>query len=403
MTQEGDVDRGGRIHWRLLMVGILAQALSAYDDVIRSPLLPAIARDLGLAFTESSWFLITGQAAATLTAFGLVRMLRRAGERQVIFGLLAVALVTAATAPLVHRIHGLLALGMGLGVVAAGFGTMASLIAVDASPPSLEGRTLAGLHSIFGVGSMIASGGVAVGLGLGLRWSTFIAASLPIIGLLLAFGYFYLPRRPHLEPDQQLADAAAINREPLNRTQLFLIGLFAVYVAGEVTASSWMTTYLNRELGVTIERAAGILGAYYLVLTLTRLACAALLKPAAQKPILVAALVAPIVALLVARATGVGEVLALVGALGPFFPVMVGCYRRWYPKAWRDMTVWSIFAMNIALVIMNGLLGWVADRHGIAIAYWIPVLLIGIALAGLLSFLAMPTAAGKALQQQPAT
>lgn len=352
------------VSWSFVLAGFGSLLVSAYYDNIRGPLIPEVARVLGLSFAQSGWFLAICSASGTLAALGLMRALNRWSERTVIVALSALALTAALSAVGVSGFASLAVLAVLIGATISTLGSMANVLLVEGVPPERSGRFLSALHAMFGIGSMIATTAVGVASARGFSWSTLYLAGIPAV---LILGMFAAARLGRGRPK----GALTIQSEMPTKAHGLVIATFAVYVAGEVTAAAWMTSYLVGARGLTTANAAPYLTAFYFTMTVTRVLCAFVVTPAREAWLLRAALVLPIASF---GAAFLGHLwaLALVGLLGPFFPVFLGRASRAFPDTWRSLTLWTIVGMNIMLGIFNVTLGDLADRVGIAQAYLLP-------------------------------
>jgi fucose permease len=148
---------------------------------------------------------------------------------------------------------------------------------------------------------------------------------------------------------------------------LLAIAVAATYVAGELAATNWMTTYLVKTRGMRIDAASDYLTGFFLIMMLARLACTLVATPARERFLLIASLVAP-AALLVVGLVGPPSTLwalSLAALVGPFYPVFLARFSRRFPDTWRTLWIWAVAAMNVTIGTMNFALGWVAETVSI--------------------------------------
>lgn len=335
---------------------------------MRGPLLPVLAKSLGLSFSESGWFLAASYGAAALSVLCLMHALNVWSERAVVVGLTICGVATAVFATAVTGFVSLMLLAVLLGATVSSLGTMANVLIVEGTPPERVSRYMAAMHSMFGFGAMVATTVVGVGVARGLPWTWFFWAAVPVFVGLLVFALQRLGRQAH-------HGAATVQSTRLTRPQLLVIVTFCLYVAGEVTTTVWMTSYLVKTRGFSVSEATPYVTACFLIMTLSRVACAFVMTPSRETWTLRLALLLPIVALLCGH-LGLSPALALAGVYGPFFPVFLSRAGRAFPETWRSLTIWIMVLMNVLLGVCNLSLGALADGLGIEAAYLLPIALL---------------------------
>lgn len=356
-----------------MLAGYACLLLCAYYDNIRGPLLPKVADELGLSFSQTGWFMATGYAAATFTSYGLIGTLNAWSERRVILAVSAMAIACGILAPFVTGFPTLLGLGALVGGTITVFGTMSNVFVIEGAPPKIQGKLLSGLHAMFGFGSMGASSAAGFAFKHQWHWSLLFAGAIPLYLTFAIVAGTRIPERPKgRERTRQTGELTGL--------QKLCVGLFAIYVAGEVTTAIWLPTYLVEACGVAVENAPAYLTGYFLALTAARLLCFAFITPRSEKIVLVLSLAVPLAAHALGRA-GMLWAFALMGLYGPFFPVLLARISRTFPDKWRAVTIWSIVAMNVLIGIGNVGLGSLADWLGISGAFYLPPACIAIGLA----------------------
>ena len=349
------------ILWSFISAGFLSLLASSYFDIVRGPLMPAVAAELGLDFNQSGWFLATGTVTATAMTLLMIVALNRWSERTVTACICLGGLAVGVLAPFVSSFALLLGLAAILGMTVSTLGTMSNILLVEGAPKDLRGRFLAGMHTMYGVGSMSAASVVGIGLGKGFHWSTLYTIAVPVYLFLLIFVLLKLKRQGTPGP-------TTVQSWRLDPAQALVVVCFTLYVAGEVTTSMWMTTFLVQTRGLTISEATPYLTAYFLALTISRLACAFIVPVEKEQLVVRAALAVSIVAFLCA-ATGPSWAFGLVGLFGPFFPLFLARASRRFPEKWRSITIWSVVVFNMGIGVANLILGQLADQFGIGRAF----------------------------------
>jgi hypothetical protein len=103
------------------------------------------------------------------------------------------------------------------------------------------------------------------------------------------------------------------------------------------------------------------------------------ISPARERPVLVLALLAPILAFFLGY-LGFPAAFPVMGCCGAFFPVFLARISRQFRAQWRTVTTWSMTAMNVLIGFAEIALGQLADRAGLRVAFLIPPAMWGVTL-----------------------
>ena len=350
--------------WSFVAAGFAALLASAHYDIIRSPLLPKVLRELHLEFGDGGWFYAASNAAATVATGLMIGALNRWTERAITLVIAVICLAGAAWATAVTDFAGLIVLALTTGGAVSGLGALANVLVIEGTPAHRQGRMLAGLHSVYGLGSMSAASIVGLAMTRGVAWSSLYLVGTPLLALLVAIAVWAMGGR-HLRRNARVEPVA------LTGLQILAVVLFAVYVVGEVTASMWLPSYLVAVTHISEAAGAVALTRYFGVLTATRILCFLFITPAREKPVLLAALAIPIAAFAIGYG-GHPAAFPAMGVFGAFFPVYLARISRRFQAQWRSVTVWAMTAVNVFVGLAELGLGQLADRAGLKIAFLIP-------------------------------
>ena len=257
-------------------------------------------------------------------------------------------------------------------------GSLANILILSGTPLVSQGRMLAALHTMYGIGAAFASWSVGYSISHGIRWWILFTGCLPLFLMLY-------PLAANRKVEKDLDEKKSRFQSPrLFGFQFLAMLVFCLYVAGEVTTSMWMTSWLMNTQSLSIESATTILSSYFGVLLVARFLCAVFMTPKLEKVVLLVSLaLPPSILFLVLREMIDPWFLLAIGLYGPFFPVFLARVSRSSPTNWRSMTIWTIVAMNFLLALGHLFLGKLADNFGIGIAYFLPVAALSLAFVAL--------------------
>ena len=236
-------------------------------------------------------------------------------------------------------------------------GSLANILILSGTPLVSQGRMLAALHTMYGIGAAFASWSVGYSISHGIRWWMLFTGCLPLFLMLY-------PLAANRKVEKDLDEKKSRFQSPrLFGFQFLAMLVFCLYVAGEVTTSMWMTSWLMNTQSLSIESATTILSSYFGVLLVARFLCAVFMTPKLEKVVLLVSLaLPPSILFLVLREMIDPWFLLAIGLYGPFFPIV---------------------AMNFLLALGHLFLGKLADNFGIGIAYFLPVAALSLAFVAL--------------------
>jgi fucose permease len=355
------------IHWRLIALGFLFLVFSAYIDNLRGILLPVFSDVFSLSHQQNSTFLVLGNFASVLFTLSLLFLTRRLTDKTICIGLCVTGILTLIYAHWVTGFASLLILSILFGGLISLFGSMANLNVIRGSTLQDRAKFFCGLHTMYGLGSLCAPEVAKRLLAGGYSWSYTVLAILPLAVLLL-FGTFGMPR--HAIETKPVKKAGSIHK-----MQILILGIFAIYVAGEVMTSMWMASYLVESVHLTVVDAAPYLSGFFLIMAITRILCFFSMKPQLEIFILIFSLVGAIVFFGVGYSGSIWA-FPLVGLLGPFFPLFLARLGKTFPDSVRSLTLWILASNQLTQACFHFVVGGLADRLGIRTAYGLPFILL---------------------------
>ncbi len=363
-------------HLGYLVAAFSCLCLMGFADNLRGPLFPAILADLGLSDTQGG--LMFAASCAGSMAGGLLfrRLVRRFSSlRTVQMGLfMGAAGLWGIT--LSETVTTLLATSFIFGLAGGGLALSQNLMVEEGSPPIHRRQWLSGLHSIYGVASLVAPLVVNALSSRGAGWRAGIQLSAALIFALAILLAWVKPLPPRSAARPQGAD-----RPPgLLRRQLGIAFMVSFAVTAELVISTRLVQLLERD-GFPAHQAGWALSAFFGCLLLGRLGCS--LKPIrlSSRTLIVG--------------SGLGSLVLFAGGLyfqplllplvaltlGPFFPITVDMVADEFGAHLEDTLGLMVVVVSLVLAGAHFLLGVWSDAVTLKQAFWLGPIALTLALA----------------------
>lgn len=242
------------------VVGLLAllNLVNYIDRYVLAAILPRVKEELGLTDTQSGW-LQTAFLVGYLVASPAFAVLARKVSRRALLatGIFVFGAATVASGYAQSFVAMLVARAV-VGVGEASYAALAPTFIEENVAPESRGRALAAFY-------VMAPVGAAVGFVLGAQiernfgWrSSFFMTGIPAVALALTSLTLPEPERPAHETASALDDMRALLALPVYRLNALAYTAFTFAIGG---FSYWAPTFVARELGLSMAKAAGGFGA----------------------------------------------------------------------------------------------------------------------------------------------
>lgn len=368
-----------KIHFGFLFAGLATLVSASFQDNIRGPLLPVLCEQLGLPFSYGGLFLTIGNIAAVISTLAMGRALLRYSEKKVTIYICIFSAFSGIAAPFVDSLTGLLLLGLVLGASVALMGSICNILTLKGSPVHLRGRLLSIQQVMYGVGSFLGPMSFAWFYTAEYPWWTsisIVSALNVLIGLAVANVVPEEAPEPHEAKDKKSGFSWSI---------LVPIGLFSIYVSGEVITSMWMPTYFVEVSGFSKVEASKMTSYFFLVISGSRFLSFLFIRPHWERAVMVISMLTGIT-FIVLGLTVLPSALPFAGLLGPFFPLFMASVSHAYPKMWKSLTIWIFASIQSSLAVIHLCIGSLTDLIGIEKAFFLSPVLIAISFVMLLIF-----------------
>jgi fucose permease len=347
----------------LILLAYLSLVTLGLIDNIRGPFFPEVLADLGLNGTRGSAFFAVVSFFAFIGSMTSHIWVKRWSTLSV---LLTASLVFGLGFALVSRSHSFPALIASCMVFGLAFGTLnvtQNVLVCEGSTPRSRRQWLSGLHGAYGISALTAPLIATFLRGHGFSWrdSFLLLAAAPV--LMTLFGIWAKPPRP-LHEGKPLALARSDRRYCV-----LFCALMAMYLWGELSASTRLVLWLRAERGFSPSDADMLLAGFFLALLSGRLFFMFVHFPRLNNWLVLclsAFLGAGLYVLSLHASPWI--VVAAALAMAPFYPVVMDQASAVFGNKAPQAMSYIIGVGNLSLVVMHVTIGWLGDVMGVTAA-----------------------------------
>lgn len=372
----------------------LAYIAAGILSILPGPTLSLLAAHTGISLALAGWIFTCGGTGFALGAFAAGTMNKMLSSKAILMAGLLLMGTMGLAIPFIHSFPLLLLTifikGLGFGCVDVGVNILSALAFHDTL-----GASLNGLHSSFGIGSLVAPLLLSAALAAlhDFAWAYIVGsvAALACALLLMRQRPPVTPagaRVPQFEPGRyrevkRPASSKAASRSILWQVLLWLMVLeFFFYIAAEVGFSDWIVTAVNTSASIELALAAPTATAFWLGLTVSRLLGSQALKRAlfSEHQLLYLCITGGgVCGLLVAIFPGqlliAYSASALYGFfLGPIYPGLMTIATRWFVDNLNTISGVLLVCCGISGMIFPVMMGALIASAGVSWGMMIPPL-----------------------------
>lgn len=370
--------------WGYIVLAYFSLFALGLSDNIRGPLYPEILKAFQISDTQGAAFWgitsLLGFCGSFLVRF-LLRHWSRIQTLQFASALMSSALFGMAWAPNFSWLLICAAVfGLSLGLV----GVVQNVLVNLGSTQARRQQMLSGLHSTYGIASLLAPMTVAAMAAVFHSWrASFIAAGT--IAALVFVGSLFA-KNLHNTKAQTSARPLMTSHFFHHAGQTYVAFAMSLYVLVEILVASRLALYIRRDFAFDLTQSTYYVTLFFVCLLLGRLVFTFFHFRFATRTILSASLVASFIVIVIGI-SGYPLFLVLSGlTMAPFYPLCMA-YISEHFKATLDSAISTTLAMAyIMTVVMHGLVGYLTDLYGISKALWVGPAALVLAFAVLNSF-----------------
>ncbi len=364
------------LNWRLIIFGFAMLLLASFLDNLRGPLLPQITESLRIPYGQSSSLIFAGNIASVVATLALIWANKNFRSRTLAKVSLAIAVAACLLSLTVDSLASLMLFSIVLGSSVTIMGSLSNVYVIQGSPVHRRARILSGLHSLYGVGSVIAALAVAAQTRYQMPWhAIFMVALIFFSAMLVAIS------ATRSRSGTEAAESTSANEKShFALRDLFICLPLTLYVLGEVGCSTWLVTFVTQSRGFSETDASLLLSAFFAVMAVTRIVTFLAVGHGREWLWMRWSMTAAVVSFVLGITVN-PYFLPATGLFGPFFPLYVSHIRVAKPQNWQSMALISFAMIQGALACLHYSMGSFVDAIGAESAYWLPVSFLVIAWA----------------------
>lgn len=376
-----------RVQWGLIAAAYASLFALGIADNARGPLFPEILRDLTLGDAAGSWMFGVTSAGVIAGSVGLRPLLRHMSPRRLLqLSLVGLGLGLIGLGQSLSLVH-LLAASLLMGVALGGLALGQNLLVQEATPLALQRRAFSGLHSMYGVASLLAPLAVALSARAGLDWRQvllWLALPCAIVAVGTQFGRDGI-KDEKTSPDEVAPPAkeasspvgGPVESEPapvagVLRGRLWTIAaMTGCCVVAELLLSTRIPLLLRRD-GVPRETADLYLSAFFACLLAGRLVVTFVPFRGVGNRTLLAISTGASLALFALGVAVQPRLLPLVAlTLAPCFPVATALLAEEHPALMERGMSLLMAVTSLLLVIAHVGVGYLSEASTLRTALWL--------------------------------
>ncbi len=350
--------------WPFIFLSYASLFVFGLTDNIRGPLFPEILKQFAVSDSTGSMMFALSNISGLIASYGCRYLLRRydrltvvqGGALSLMLSMWGLAIATNFPTFLIFSFT----FGLSLGVI----GLVPNILVPLGSSPERKQRMLAGLHTMYGLASLLApllAASVEFFTG-SWRW-TFALASLTPLALLI---YTFHSSHKSLHTRSLVTDDEHRENKRRNlRPQLFLAIMLSLAVAAEIMISSRLALYMQRTWNLPMEASSIYVTYFFVCMMLGRLLFAIVHFKKSPRFLLSTSLILTGVCFF-SGLYGHPLFLALTGlTIAPFYPLTISWVSSEFPQDLDSAISYMMTTDSIMLIAMHLGIGRLTDLFGI--------------------------------------
>jgi len=352
--------------WPYIILSYFSLFVFGLCDNVRGPLFTEILKAFHLGDAQGAWFFALSSAAGFITSFFSRHLFRYFSKTLVIRGAtlsMMLSLWGLAWSPNFYFfLVFIFIFGLSMGLL----GLVPNILVNLGTPVKHRRQVLSGLHSMYGMASLLAPLFVAGIAWQGGNWrDAFRWVSLSPLSLLIYS--FFVPVQPLVEEKHPRTAGESVTRGfRLHAPQIFLAAMMSFYVMAEILISSRLALYMTRVRHFDFEMSSVYVTYFFVCLLAGRLFFSFVKFAAPLRRQLSFSLLLSISLML--AGIYINPLFFVIAGLSmaPFYPLTVALISEEFPRDLDSALSYLIGSDSLMLIVMHLLVGSLTDVYGIA-------------------------------------
>lgn len=350
--------------WPYIFLAYLSLFVFGITDNLRGPLFPEILKEFHVSDSMGSMMFALSNISGFVASYLARYLLRRFDRRKVLQSaalVMIAALMGLAFAPNFYFfLFSSFVFGLCLGII----GLIPNILVPMGSNQERKQQLLAGLHSMYGVASLLSPllAASVVSMTGNWRWA-FACVSIAPLTL-----FFYCMHSSHkkLHPKKTLEERSQkLAHNPHFKAQMYLALMVSFCVAAEIMVSSRLALFIRRTVVDDIEKASMYVSLFFIFMLAGRALFTLVKFKFSIRVLLTNALITSFISTLLGIYVH-PFFLSLVGfTVAPFYPLSIAWISNKFPHNLDTAVSYMIGTDSVMLVLMHLGMGYLTDVLGI--------------------------------------
>ncbi len=387
------------MNWTYIVFAFLSLFCLGLADNARGPIFPDLLLQFRLSDTMGALFFLVASGLSlvnnTVSRFWLKRWGAFLGLRVFLLVMALGLLLMGLSDRYLWLLCGASIFGVGMG----GVGISQNLLVAEGASEKYRRQAFSGMHSMYGLASLLAPAVVTALQGLGWGWQQ-VLMLLALVPFSLAVASAWVGRRQRnaresswtsesvtsngdASGSEKTATAQA-TRHLERKAIVWAAVVGSLYVGVELMVSTRLTLFARRDWGYSPEKANQLLGFFFTSLFLGRLIMALTRLSVRNRTLLVGSLMGTILFFVLGIFINPVYLALTGGTMSIFFPVLLSLIAEEFSLIQAEATRWLLTTNSLVLMGMHFVVGQLSDAFGLKLALSLGPLMLCLSLGVLL-------------------
>lgn len=372
--------------WPFILLSYASLFVFGISDNVRGPLFPEILKQFEVSDSVGSLMFALSACSTLIASYGSRKLLRRYDRLRVLrIGAISLTLsmwgMASAWSFLPFLVFSF-CFGLSMGII----GLVPNILVSVGTPSIYKQRMLSGLHTMYGLASLMAPLLAATMERLTGNWRfSFLAASVAPL-LLLIYSFSKSHKNLHKKAEFSLESHKA-NKKKNFKPQMFLALMLSLAVATEIMVSSRLALYMQRQWNFSMEHAALYVTYFFIAMMIGRFLFAMVHFRISPRSLLALSLGSSLLCMMIGLLWNPFYLSLLGFTIAPFYPLTISWISEQFPEDIDSAISYLMAVDSVMLITMHLGVGKLTDIYNIHTAFFLGI---GFMLIGLVMVTAYP-------------